>query len=71
MIAFLSIAKLWIMWAMPKKKPQFTFVKLPGMSAAISTEIPRETVEMLLAQVQQRIAARKQKQLVTAHTAQH
>ena len=53
---------------MPKKKPEFTFVTLPGMSAAISTEIPRETIQKLLSQVQQRIAAKKQGRLNAAQT---
>ena len=55
---------------MPKKKPEFTFVTLPGMSAAISTEIPRETIQKLLSQVQQRIAAKKQGQPSAAQTDQ-
>ncbi len=58
------------MLAMPTKKPQFTFVTLPGMSAAISAEIPRETIQKLLSEVQQRIAAKKQGQPSAAQTDQ-
>lgn len=54
---------------MPKKKPQFTFVKLPGMSAAISVDIPRGAIENQLMKVQRRIAARRQKQLIAAPAA--